>query len=396
MRAITRSLWLVHAVQVIASQVPPTFAEPSSHAVDSVDPFIGNGGYSADGSGGMIPSTALPFGMARWVAQTRQNCVSVTPYNYTDTKIHGFQGTHQPAIWMGESGPVIIVSGAGTVQSLFEKRGMSFDRAHEVATASYYSAEMDALEGGTIFGEQSATPHVGHLHVTFSNTSAPYVLVEATRAFIVGTDDLTNFTYPEGAIAIDSKRQEITGRNPERQDFIIGPNPARGWPGYFYGHMSGEGSLLSGFARFAANTSKVNVRIGVSFILVDQARRNLDAEIPDSATLEETARQTRAAWAEKLDRIQVEDATGDEETVFYTAIFHALQYPSKMKMGNMTQGTMTPCIKATLTPDTRYGMHSAPNGSGKSCLLRSAYPEWYKVCCKIIRRVDGFPCGRIL
>ena len=39
--------------------------------------------------------------MTRWVAQTRQNYVSMTPYNQTDTEIHGFQGTHQPAIWMG-------------------------------------------------------------------------------------------------------------------------------------------------------------------------------------------------------------------------------------------------------------------------------------------------------
>jgi hypothetical protein len=54
--------------------------------------------------------------MTRWVAQTRENYVSVTPYNYTDTKIHGFQGTHQPAIWMGESAQVVVVPGAGTVQ----------------------------------------------------------------------------------------------------------------------------------------------------------------------------------------------------------------------------------------------------------------------------------------
>src|SRR5882762_9863803 len=67
-----------------------------------VNSIIGNGGDSPNGSGGMIPSTAPPFAMTRWVAQTRQNYVSMTPYNETDTSIHGFQATHQPAIWMGE------------------------------------------------------------------------------------------------------------------------------------------------------------------------------------------------------------------------------------------------------------------------------------------------------
>ena len=39
----------------------------------------------------MIPSTAPPFAMTRWVAQTTENRVSVTPYNHSDTSIHGFQ-----------------------------------------------------------------------------------------------------------------------------------------------------------------------------------------------------------------------------------------------------------------------------------------------------------------
>ena len=95
--------------------------------------------------------------MTRWVAQTRQNYVSVTPYNYTDPKIHGFQGTHQPAIWMGESGPAIVSPGAGKVQPIFENRGMPFEHANEITTASYYSVLMDAIEGGTIHAEQSAS-----------------------------------------------------------------------------------------------------------------------------------------------------------------------------------------------------------------------------------------------
>lgn len=119
--------------------------------------FIGNGGDSPNGSGGMIPSTAPPFAMTRWTAQTRENYVSVTPYNYTDTKIHGFQGTHQPAIWMGESGQAVVIPGAGTVESVFEKRGMGFSHDNEVASVSYYSVEMKALEGGSILAEQTAS-----------------------------------------------------------------------------------------------------------------------------------------------------------------------------------------------------------------------------------------------
>ena len=161
---------------VTAQKSPPkAFQDPKSDAVDCVNPYalpfsfppyiyltitdslIGNGGDTPNGSGGMIPSTAPPFAMTRWVAQTRQNYVSMTSYNDTDTHIHGFQATHQSAIWMGESGPMVVVPGTGTVKDVFEERGMQFSHDDEVLTVSYYSVDLAAQDGGKIFAEQSAS-----------------------------------------------------------------------------------------------------------------------------------------------------------------------------------------------------------------------------------------------
>ena len=119
--------------------------------------MIGNGGDTPNGSGGMIPSVAPPFGMTRWVAQTRQNYVSVTPYNHTDRVIRGFQGTHQPAIWMGESGQAIVVPGVGKVKPEFENRGLAFNKEGESATASYYAVSLQTEDGGDIKVEMSAS-----------------------------------------------------------------------------------------------------------------------------------------------------------------------------------------------------------------------------------------------
>ncbi len=66
---------------------------------------------------------------------------------------------------------------------------------------------------------------------------------------------------------------------------------------------------------------------------VEQARRNLDLEVPDSQTFEATVEKVKSAWLEKLGRISIEgfnrtDADHDPRAVFYTGLFHALQYPS--------------------------------------------------------------------
>lgn len=159
--------------------------------------------------------------------------------------------------------------------------------------------------------------------------------------------DPNNFTYPQGEVVIDPENKEICGRNPERQDFVIGPvsTPAKHWSGYFCarfdqsfvswgvarngslleGSTSGSGATLTGYVRFGPDTRQVDLRIGVSFISIEQARRNLEIEIPDGQSLEETAMSTRATWAEKLDRIQIKGATEEQKEVFYTGFFHTLQ-----------------------------------------------------------------------
>ena len=128
----------------------------------------------------------------------------------------------------------------------------------------------------------------------------------------MGSADPTNVTYPLGKVTIDPTRREVMGYNKERQDFIIGPNPAPSFAGYFVARFSepiehfgvlnnsngrifpeglhtAEGRQVSGYVRFADDVRKVEVRIGVSFISIEQARANLDTEIPDGTSLEQTA-----------------------------------------------------------------------------------------------------------
>lgn len=202
----------------------------------------------------------------------------------------------------------------------------------------------------------------------------------------MGSDNTSNVTFPSGSIFIDPSSQSISGHNPERQDFIIGPNTAPSFAGYFYARFSqpfsfwGTASnvtlhpnqtshsadpILSGFVQFANGTQEVEIRVGVSFISVEQAQKNLENEAPDGVRLEDTAYKTRSAWKEKLEMIELEGATEANKTTFYTAFYHSLQVsfsiqsigpPSesanysirtnKTRMGCITRVTTTKFTKA--------------------------------------------------
>lgn len=101
--------------------------------------------------------------------------------------------------------------------------------------------------------------------------------------------------------------------------------------------MLGEGEEIAGWARFKKGTKEVEVRIGTSFISVEQARRNLEREIPDGTSIEETAAATREAWREKLGRItfgedeeehgvaKVPPRSDKWHRIFYTAFWVCLK-----------------------------------------------------------------------
>ncbi|KAI3332480.1 glycoside hydrolase family 92 protein [Xylariaceae sp. AK1471] len=363
-----------------------------------VNPHIGTYGTSPNDNGGMIPSISVPFGMTRWTAQTRENYISQVPYSDGDTVIHGLQATHQPAIWMGELGQTVLMPGwTDEVKPAFEQRGLAFGKEDEFSTPYVYEVLLDAdtegehnwdlteaaARGGPVPGgaggvpedvrdganghtrkrstntkpsqrfirvAMSALAHTSHLRLDYEDTlpvssnqarEDPYVFIQTTRQ---------NWT---GHVEINPEKQEISGSNPQRQDYQLGPDKPAKFSGYFvsrfsrpftsYGTTSGRnvsegtqhasGENIGAYVRFSSNNTRVEVRTGISFVSVEQARKNLDIEIPDGTSFENTVRQVKAAWLEKLGRVTIEgvndaDDSHDQRTIWYTGLFHALQYPN--------------------------------------------------------------------
>ena len=95
-----------------------------------VNPLIGTQ-KSAIGYGGTMPFVTPPFGMTNWTPQTRQNKISVISYNYDDTTISGFIGTHQPAIWMGDYGYVTVIPQVGELRTTPEARKLPYSHSEK-------------------------------------------------------------------------------------------------------------------------------------------------------------------------------------------------------------------------------------------------------------------------
>ena len=293
--------------------------------VAEVNPLIGTQ-KSKIGYGGTMPFVSPPFAMTNWTPQTRQNKISVTSYEYDDKTITGFIGTHQPAIWMGDYGYITLMPQVGGLQTAPEARGLAFSHADETASPDYYAVSLRTAEGARIRAELTATERCAFLRFRFPAAGVARVLVEISRSGI------------PGSAAVDRTTGEITGYNPHRMDAHLGPFQLPNFKGYFvvqfrqiprntgtYGLEHRDFSTSRGaFAEFGGEL--VEVRVGTSFLSVDQARDNLRREMPDW-NFEAVRAKLHSAWSEKLSRLEVEGATNRERTRLYTALYHALLYP---------------------------------------------------------------------
>lgn len=253
---------------------------PRPEPIDDVNPMIGTTGPSVYDYGGMIPGVATPFGMTHWTAMTRENKISVYSYNHSDKTIQGFLGTHQPAIWMGDYGYISVMPSTGELKA---SRKLPFTHQDEVSAPNYYSVTMD--DGGKpLKAEITATTRAGFLKFTFPASKASHIVVTASRS--------QKF---EGFIQIDPKKQEIVGYNPDRMSEELGP-PLPNFKGYFViqfskpfassgtwkddkihsGSPQQKGHWIGGYANFPTTEGEeVKVKIGTSFISIEQARDNL-------------------------------------------------------------------------------------------------------------------------
>src|SRR6476620_10483326 len=149
-------------------------------AVSYVNPLIGTQS-SAIGYGGTMPFVTAPFGMTDWTPQTRQNKISVTSYNYDDSTISGFIGTHQPAIWMGDYGYVTIIPQVGNLRTTPESRKVPYSHKTETAHPDYYRVLLNAGAGQEIQAEMTATERCSIFRFTFPKNGTARVIVEASR-----------------------------------------------------------------------------------------------------------------------------------------------------------------------------------------------------------------------
>ncbi len=298
-----------------------------------VNPFIGTGGH-----GHTFPGVSAPFGMVQLSPDTRvQGWDACSGYHYSDSTIIGFSHTHLSGTGAIDYGDILLMPMMGKLQvepgeearpeSGYRSR---FRHEMEKARAGFYSVMLD--DGG-IAVELTATKRAG-FH--------KYIFPQAEEAHIIL--DLLHGLGPDRVL---EAQIEIIGSNE-----IAGLRRSQGWAEdqrvYFVAQFSkpfsafgivedgqimadkkqSAGKNLKAFIKYSTKArEEIFIKVGLSAVNVEGARKNLLAEIPDW-NFQRVHEQAQAEWNKALGKIEVEGGTQDQQIVFYTALYHALLAPN--------------------------------------------------------------------
>jgi predicted alpha-1,2-mannosidase len=273
-----------------------------------------------------------PFAMTPWAPQTRAGNVKCIAPNYAaDTRIQGFRGSHfLSGSCTQDYGSATLMAESGELKVGAEERGSKF--SGQVAEPQQYRVRLDDYG---IDVALAGTTRAGIMRFRFERPGRSWILVESNSA------------KGEGTVEIDAERNEIRVVDPVRR-LYAGSGKHAGFSGYFvaqFDHKFHAGGTWAGRETHNGATSQqggdgtpgayvsfdlkpgetVQAKVGSSFTSIDEARKNLESEIPgwDFARVVE---QTREAWNKALGKIEIK-ADPRQKRIFYTALYHAMLLP---------------------------------------------------------------------
>ena len=89
-----------------------------------------------------------------------------------------------------------------------------------------------------------------------------------------------------------------------------------------------SGAQIGGYFQFNMDKDEeLYLKIGISFVSMENARLNLETEQPDW-DFGGVRKNARASWEEQLSKIRVEGGTEAQRKLFYTALYRTLIHPS--------------------------------------------------------------------
>ena len=295
-------------------------AQKELSLINFVNPFIGTGGH-----GHTYPGATMPFGMIQLSPDTRlDGWDGCSGYHYSDTIIYGFSHTHLSGTGVSDYGDILLMP-TNTINFNNGANGKKGYRAHfshanEIAEPGYYKVKLDTTN---IEVELTVSKRSGMHKYQFPSAENQIVILDLLHRdkVLEANIDKISDTEIQGyrfsdAWATDQRLYFYIKTSHSFNDILQSP-PEQGLTG-------GRKTALT-FNN--PNNEYVYIKIGISAVDEEGARKNLEEEIADKS-FEDIKKEAQDTWEQQLEKIVIESSNSDYKTNFYTSLYHTMIAPN--------------------------------------------------------------------
>lgn len=323
MKLVKRLCYLVSFMALLSCGTSETVQQrPLADLTLHVDPYIGTGGH-----GHVFLGANVPFGFVQLgPTQHTRGWDWCSGYHYSDSVLVGFSHMHLSGTGIGDLGDVTLFP----VTAGNEKEH-KFKHSNEVVKPGYYSV---LLHETGIKTELTATSRAGFHKYSFPQSAASEagIVIDLKRG--IGWDaPVEGFVIQENDSVISGYRISSGWAKHQQVYFSMTfSQPIAGFKvseGEAYTNATsllGKETFGKAVFNLPAQTP-LYVKVGLSAVSIDNAKLNLQTELP-AWDFDQTVANATAAWNEQLNKIQIATKSEEVKKVFYTALYHTLFAPS--------------------------------------------------------------------
>ena len=265
------------------------------------------------------PGAALPNAMVQLTPVTMYR--SGSGYQYEDDMIYGFAHTSK-GHWNLLHLPILPVTKEGRPRP--ESYRSLFRHTEEEAHPGYYRVLLDRYH---INAELTSTLRCGYHRYTYPAGTERQILVDIARSNNMprqwelkqsSARTFEGFQDGEGRIYFYAELSEDIDRVEEEGGARNGEQGGR----------NGQRVLPIGMVRLKEPKADrpVELKIGFSFVSIENARMNLQAELAGKS-FDEVRREADATWDRLLGHIRVEGGTEAERSMLYSTLYRVFLFP---------------------------------------------------------------------
>ena len=269
--------------------------------LDYVNPNIGGVGYLLVATD---PVVELPQGSIRLCSNPWPEIYD----RYLADKVFSFS-LRDVVRYGTKTIPSWIMASTGNIEVTPAKVASNYDHDFETVTP-YYSALL--LEDYDINVEYTVANQASYYRFTFPQSSDSHILLGSNAKFSV-----VNETTIEGQEGLGNRGFYFFAKFSKPFKSFGSWNDDKAFPG----SNTQSGTNVGVFANYATSKGEqVEVKIGVSNESTEQAKQNLEKDIP-AWGFETVKNSAKNKWAASLDLFKVEGGTDDQLSIFYTGIY---------------------------------------------------------------------------